>query len=1128
MGANVRCEKNSLSLLSSKRTKAFSRTRADEAFALPSFSDAAPTFTSASPNRSGRGPKVEHCSDDVERLKQTMLQHESMFKEQLYELHRLYQVQRLLMEESQRKGSASRPRSDSPSSNSSLLYNPDSCKPKGETRFWDTKEASKSSPCKQLSFFPGLIDMNKPHEDKSYAERPVNVSFQKDSQRPIIDLEQPAEEHIEIEVEEEKPLARDTFLKTVGNSHTWGTSWQALQYSTPSEENADIRSISMRRESLGSTRRSLEDSFIPELSRHKEVPFFPLGPNKFGDSEANLCRAQALPVASLFGVRLNQENTNREKQTQAGQNNLEEKRKEPQIFRIDACCRSTGEPSKLPHWLLQGSPTILAKTSPVPAGQNLLRQHQTLPFVLQKHDEKKADSIFDDRVCSVSPQELSSSWPKSGTRLQFGESFLRAPQGKPSSGYFLDASRGNVQGLHKLAQTSSLIESMPFVSHSRDERGAGGLQIPATGYTSSPTSNKQSPVYDAHAAPAAFLQNICSKGPINGSPMPLRYQQQKVCSPVMPQVSKPGTQNQRSSSAFLVNPLNAWANSSVCEEVQPGISTRGIRDSGGENRRDLQGSSPSFVTKPEVSSKRLIFGFMPTASDLELTLGLDLNESVTLETPKRVEDPSIFENVAQRDSTLDLESKPMRNDFDLNVQSGQDLEVYCPAESHMIHTSSKQEHEGEISHGWRTPSGAKAVHREEWQTLHTSSNLKNIHEIAITSTVTPIWSANSSFTKLDTHREAPFAENLHLTSANGGMFVAGKSSDVSGLTSCESRSMSVPVLPKARDDSNASSGELCQSSDVKILTQSECAVFSLNLPSKSAMRNLSEETSMTVGRQPGMFSAMLGCSHVFQSDTTEDLKCADVDDGKAAANNVDKHVTEAFEAADILLHLGLGLPAAAIEDHDADDQERALKWLADIIPQEEISGIGAVKADFAIRESTLRGSERPLERVGSRERELDSFEFSVLRLEPINPDTEKVYTPIERLDLAEDCSPHPNLRRRSQRRGRVGKDFQKEMLPSMASLSRQEITEDLQIIEGLVKSATEAMARCSLSPKEEVPWSLPDLSSVKTSGKAKGSRSWKAGKQNGLLRVCSWGESTRRRRMRRQQRSQWMCLPPGV
>lgn len=86
MGANVRCEKNSLSLLSSKRTKAFSRTRADEAFALPSFSDAAPTFTSASPNRSGRGPKVEHCSDDVERLKQTMLQHESMFKEQVSSL----------------------------------------------------------------------------------------------------------------------------------------------------------------------------------------------------------------------------------------------------------------------------------------------------------------------------------------------------------------------------------------------------------------------------------------------------------------------------------------------------------------------------------------------------------------------------------------------------------------------------------------------------------------------------------------------------------------------------------------------------------------------------------------------------------------------------------------------------------------------------------------------------------------------------------------------------------------------------------------------------------------------------------------------------------------------------------
>eukprot|EP00250_Pteridium_aquilinum_P006332 c16273_g1_i1 orf=271-2190(+) len=631
MGANMRCEKNSLALLSSKRTKAFVRTKADEAFALPLFSDAAPTFTMESPYRSGRALKLEQHSDEVERLKQTMLRHESEFKEQLYELHRLYQVQRVLMEES--KSSASNPHSDSPSSNSSLLYNPDLCKPKEERRFWGANDASKASPCKQLSFFPGHIDVNKPHEDRSYVERPANAACQKDSQRPVIDLEQPAEEHTEIEMAEEKPRVRDTYVKTVGNMHIPHASWQLSQSSPLYEQSADVRMYieknnSIHRESLGSMRRSFEDCFMPELSRHKEVPFFPLGPSKSCE-EANPCPAQAIPITSLFGVSLNQEyNNSRDNRPPTMQSNLGENRKERQIFGMDVHHRSSGETSKLPHWLLQGASAISAKTSPVKssAAQTSLWQHQTSPFLLQKQDERKADSFFDDRVCSISMQELSNSWPKSGTQLQFGESLLRAPQSKPSSGYFPDTSTGIVQGLHKLPQASNGNEGIP---HSRDERRIGVPPISATGYVSSPPIDRRSPVYvssppidrrspvyvssppidrrslvfETHTAPTVFVPELSSKGAINGAPMPSWFQQ-KVSSPLKQHVSMPGIQNQRSLNAFSVSSLNAWTAAMASEEVQPGVFTRGTGDvAGGSSLNAWTAAMASEEVQPGVFTR---------------------------------------------------------------------------------------------------------------------------------------------------------------------------------------------------------------------------------------------------------------------------------------------------------------------------------------------------------------------------------------------------------------------------------------------------------------------------------------------------------------------------------------------
>ena len=105
-------------------------------------------------------------------------------------------------------------------------------------------------------------------------------------------------------------------------------------------------------------------------------------------------------------------------------------------------------------------------------------------------------------------------------------------------------------------------------------------------------------------------------------------------------------------------------------------------------------------------------------------------------------------------------------------------------------------------------------------------------------------------------------------------------------------------------------------------------------------------------------------------------------------------------------------------------------------------------------------------------------------------------------------------------------DFQRDVLLSVSCLSRQEVIEDLQIIEGLVKSTRDSINRGDDLFKEEGWESEP----IKNIDKPQGIKSCKGVKQdpNALLRVhCSWGDSTRRKRMRRQ-RSRWSCIPPGV
>ncbi|MCO5548507.1 hypothetical protein L7F22_001967 [Adiantum nelumboides] len=1003
----------------------------------------------------------------------------------------------MLMEESKRSSVTSHPHSDSPPSNSSVLQYSNSCRAKEEIRFWEASNASRSTSIKQLSFLSGQIDVNKPCEDKCLVEH---------AQRPLIDLEQPADELTAFEIEDEKPLLRNPFFQPVEKLLPPRASWQDSQCTSIS---GIVSSMAMHEEKTNSMCREMtpnsgkwrvfEDCFTPE---RKEVPFFPPGSfnSKCWVTEgSSLPLSHPIPVTSLFGVNLMQETNNRDVRRPAIQSNLDYNTREPKITCSDACDKSTGQASKLPHWLLQGLQTSsVINVSPLNSGHH--RQQETSHF-LQKQEEETLS--FEQRVSFMcTRQERSDLWVKAGTGHPSGENFLGTPHCKSSPGYLSDLENGNAYQLQKWPQSSGLKDGIPSLSPPSAERRLGASLTPATMHSSSLFVPEQSLLSERDAALPFFLKEPTSNLNNSGSPVPPWYQQ-GAPPLVMPLATAVGGQKQRPTIA-IGNTLNSWVNVPAVQEDAFLKRTQGIDEI---KTQGTSGFHPSVVTRPEVSSRRLIFGFMPTASDLDLTLGLDLNDDEAREGMQRVDDSLSNEHLAQKHIKVGLRSEPVRYEFDLNEQSGQVMD----AESQMIPMSSKHQFEGCTGWGCGMSTGVKSP-LLDWQTSHDSSGLKAIPEETTASTGTLRPQSVASLLQTGRHGDAPEDEQLHGIRGSGGL-VGGRSSDCSGLTSCESRSTPVPVWAKGRDGSTLS-GEACQSIAV----------------GQSYQEVIFDGGSVVSGRRKGLFSAMLGCLEAYQGNTAGNVPTdkftfknsyAPAGNDKASNGNVD-----ASEAADTLLLLSLDPPSMVSEKQYVDgDEERALKWLAESIPQDDMLHMDGDLAVVRLKQSLVRGSEHHVESIGIGEKVLDAFELAVLSLKPINPDSETTCNiPIMRCDVAEECLPPSHLRRRSLRRGRSGKDFQKEMLPTIASLSRQEVTEDLQIIEGLVKSTTEALARCSLASKEDVSWSLPALSSTNTPCKAKGFRTCKAGKHNGLLRVCSWGDSTRRRCMRRQRR---VFLPLG-
>ncbi|XP_058081357.1 uncharacterized protein LOC131229416 [Magnolia sinica] len=153
-------------------------------------------------------------------------------------------------------------------------------------------------------------------------------------------------------------------------------------------------------------------------------------------------------------------------------------------------------------------------------------------------------------------------------------------------------------------------------------------------------------------------------------------------------------------------------------------------------------------------------------------------------------------------------------------------------------------------------------------------------------------------------------------------------------------------------------------------------------------------------------------------------------------------------AAEVIVDL-----SSAMDGHSGDDNcspsslRDSLLWFSEVVS----SNAGDLENAVRVSRGKADG-DNEFSDIGS-----DSFEAMTLKLSETMVDVEYCYKPWERENQKdEEMGPAPlptRPRRRQARRGRQRNDFQKDILPGLVSLSRHEVTEDLQMIGGLMRAS---------------------------------------------------------------------------
>ncbi|KAL3336513.1 hypothetical protein AABB24_029252 [Solanum stoloniferum] len=178
------------------------------------------------------------------------------------------------------------------------------------------------------------------------------------------------------------------------------------------------------------------------------------------------------------------------------------------------------------------------------------------------------------------------------------------------------------------------------------------------------------------------------------------------------------------------------------------------------------------------------------------------------------------------------------------------------------------------------------------------------------------------------------------------------------------------------------------------------------------------------------------------------------DDGKqheASSQHTQEELLKT--AAEAIVAISSSTHCTAMEETQSDpsdDPLESLRWFVDVVSS------CAAELDSTPSAKEITGKNNNMMVAHSFFKEIDYFEAMTLQLTETK---EEDYMPkpfVPEVQTVEDAGAASSLtnrpRRGNARRGRQRRDFQRDVLPGLASLSRHEVTEDIQIFGGLMRA----------------------------------------------------------------------------
>ncbi|XP_015164814.1 uncharacterized protein [Solanum tuberosum] len=160
-------------------------------------------------------------------------------------------------------------------------------------------------------------------------------------------------------------------------------------------------------------------------------------------------------------------------------------------------------------------------------------------------------------------------------------------------------------------------------------------------------------------------------------------------------------------------------------------------------------------------------------------------------------------------------------------------------------------------------------------------------------------------------------------------------------------------------------------------------------------------------------------------------------------------------AAEAIVAISSFTHCTAIEEaksDPSDDPLESLRWFVDVVS----SCAAELDSTPSAKEITGKNNNMMVALAHSSFKEIDYFEAMTLQLTETK---EEDYMPkpfVPEVQTVEDAGAASSLtnrpRRGNARRGRQRRDFQRDVLPGLSSLSRHEVTEDIQIFGGLMRA----------------------------------------------------------------------------